>query len=277
MTAAQFVGAGIGYRRAHRAALLAAGDGPRPPLLEVIPEHFFAAPAELDALAAVYPLVFHATDLSPGTATTSAVGEARLARVRQLARQARPLLVSEHLAMSVAPGGIELGHFLPLPHTEAALAVVSERVRRWQDLLEVPIALENIARPFTLPGAAMSEAEFLARLVEQTGCGLLLDLTNLVYNARNEGREPRVADYPLHAVLAIHLAGGFRRATDGYWVDSHSAPVEPESLALLRALGGGRTPRLRAIVVERDARLPSLQALTEEARAAGELWRSVAG
>lgn len=36
-------------------------------------------------------------------------------------------------------------------------------------MLRVPVALENIAAPFAVPGANMGEAEFLHRLVEATG------------------------------------------------------------------------------------------------------------
>ena len=273
-----FVGAGIGFRRRYRQALLGPLAPPeRPALLEVVPEHFFAAPAELEALAERYPLVFHGIDLSLGTAPGAAdeVAEARLRRVGALARRARPLLVTEHLALCRSPGGVELGHFLPLCHDRATLALLVDRVRRWQDQLQIPVALENIARPFVLPGAQMTEGELLHRLVEATGCGLLLDLTNLLYNARNEGgSDPAalLADYPLKAVAAVHLAGGFRRAADGYWIDSHSAAVGGDSLALLAALRG-RAPRLRAIIVERDQRLPPLADLVAEARAALEVWR----
>ena len=64
------------------------------------------------------------------------------------------------------------------------------------------IALENIAAPFSVPGNELTEAEFLSALVDRTGCGVLLDLTNLLYNARNEGRDPceLVSEYPLEAV-----------------------------------------------------------------------------
>ena len=101
-----FVGGGLGYRRAHRAALLGAGPGPA--LLEVMPEHFFAAPADIDALADRYPLVFHSVGLSVGTAVADVAGDdvtrAQLARVRDLARRARPAAsISATSARCLAP------------------------------------------------------------------------------------------------------------------------------------------------------------------------------
>ncbi len=269
-----FLGAGIGYRRVHRDALL--GVGPRPDVLEVMPEHFFAAPSDIDALAVAYPLVFHAVGLSIATAGhDDTIARARLARVAELVRRARPALCSDHLALTVSPRGIDLGHLAPVPYTEDVLAVVSGRMSRWQDVLGVPIALENIARPFTFGAAEMPESEFFTRLVDATGCGMLLDLTNLLYNARNFDLDARaeLLHYPMHAVAAVHLAGGMRSATDGFWVDSHSSVVEDDSLALLAALRGRAWPRV--LIVERDEHVPSLLALTAEAQRVAAVWRDL--
>jgi len=137
------------------------------------------------------------------------------------------------------------------------------------------VALENIAAPFVIPGG-MPEAEFLARLVERTGCGLLLDLTNLLLSARNEGADARrrLQEYPLHAVRQVHLAGGFRDRR-GVWVDSHSEPVEDESYALLADLRLGATG-LVAIVIERDDKLPELAQLMLDVERARRVWEGTA-
>ena len=99
---------------------------------------------------------------------------------------------------------------------------------------------------------------------------MLLDLTNLCINGRNFGFDPlaRMAEYPLEAVVQVHLAGGFEH--DGWWVDGHSHPVEDASFALLGALRG-RAP-LGCAIIERDAHLPPLPALLEEARCAQDIW-----
>lgn len=265
-----WLGAGVSYRRRHGQELWAAPQ--RPPVLEIIPEHFSAEPAAIEPLADAFHLVFHAVGLSVATAPDGparAVLDARLARVRELVRRARPAWFSDHLAITVSPDGADIGHLAPIIHDGETLAIVIDRVRVWQDVLGVPVALENIAAPFTVPGA-MPEAEFLHRLVEATGCLLLLDITNLLLNGRNLGFDPaaRLADYPLHAVVQVHLAGGL--LAHGWWVDSHSEPVEPASLALL-ALLAGRAP-VRAIIIERDENLPPLAALVAEAARAQAVW-----
>ena len=40
-----------------------------------MPEHFFAHPGEIDALAERYPLVFHCVGLSVGTAVADVAGD----------------------------------------------------------------------------------------------------------------------------------------------------------------------------------------------------------
>jgi uncharacterized protein (UPF0276 family) len=267
-----FLGAGIGYRRAYRAAV-GSSSSARPHVLEVMPDHFFADPSEIDELVDI-PIVFHDVGLSVGTAPGAAdlVTRARLERMRGLVRRAKPILVSDHLAITRSPAGVDLGHLCPVLPNRATLDLVCDRVRAWQDLLGVPIALENIAHPFELTGD-LSEADLFSELVARTGCGMLLDLTNLVLDARNFAFDPvsRLERYPLEAVFQVHLAGGIR--VDGFWVDGHSAPVGRTELTLLARLRR-RARNLSAIIVERDRNLPPLSELLAEAREAELVWRS---
>jgi uncharacterized protein (UPF0276 family) len=272
----EFLGGGVGYRRAHRSALL--GAGPGPDVLEVMPEHFFAHPEELDALAERYPLVFHSVSLSVGTAVSDPRGDeltrTHLERLRPLVARGKPLFLSDHLAFTRAPNGTDLGHLCPLPCTEEAYTLVAERVCVWQDVLDVPIALENIAHPFLWPGDVMSEPRFLQRLCEETGCGLHLDVTNLLYDARNFARSPEalLMDYPLEHAWALHLAGGIHSQRERFWHDTHDQPVDEEVFALLPSLRG--VAPLRAAIVERDRRLPALGELVSEAQRAAALLRA---
>jgi uncharacterized protein (UPF0276 family) len=264
-----FLGAGIGYRRTYRDALLA-GDA-RPSVLEIIPDHFFADPAALAPIAAAYPLVFHEVGLSIGTADDGRPARAMIERIRKLLDIARPALVSDHLAITRSPSGVDLGHLCPIWPTHDALASIGDRVRAWQDALGAPIALENIAAPFAIPGGDLTEPELFCELVAATGCGMLLDLTNLLADAHNFGFDPvaRLAEYPLEAVVQVHLAGGVVHG--GFWVDSHSEPVADASYELLRRLRE-RARSLAAIIVERDERLPPLPELVAEARRAEVMW-----
>jgi uncharacterized protein (UPF0276 family) len=243
-------------------------------VLEVVPDHFFADPESLAEVAESCPLVFHDIGCSFGTfGAPTPIDVRRLTRVKELVAIARPKLFSDHLALTHAPNGTEVGHLLPLRYDEATLEVVSRSVNRVQDALGVPVALENIAAPFVIP-APMGEPEFFARLVERTGCRMLFDLTNLLYNAKNQDFDvgARLLEYPLHAVVQVHLAGGFQ-APDGYWVDAHAGPVEPRAFELLERLRG-KAP-LECIIVERDQDLPAADRLLAEANHADARWRGL--
>lgn len=265
-----WLGPGIGYRRRYRTALHT-DEFPDLGVLEITPDHFFAHPEELERLAEKWPLVFHDVGSSVATEGTTAESQARFRRVETLVRRVKPKLFSDHLALTVAPDGTEVGHLLPAWLTKTTLRRVSDRVRAWQDTLGVPVALENIALPFLIPEADYDEPDFLAELVHQTDCRLLLDLTNLLYNGRNFDFDPkaRIHAYPLEAVVEVHLAGGFVK--DGHWVDSHSTPVEEASYRLLEDLKG-RAP-LQTIIVERDGHLPELSELLKEAKQAEIRWK----
>ena len=72
----------------------------------------------------------------------------------------------------------------------------------------------------------MSEAEFLNRLCQVSGCGILLDLHNLYVNSRNHGisMEAFLRDIDLRHVVEIHVAGGDELL--GFYTVSHLGPVQ---------------------------------------------------
>ncbi len=259
--------AGLSLRRAHLRELLAAADGQGPELLEVVVDHFFHEPDALRPLAERYPIVLHDTGLSLGT--PGPLDHERVARVAAVARASRAERLTEHIAITRSPSGIDLGHLAPVPRLPAFLTVLTEHCRALQDTLGLPIALENPATPFRFPGE-MPEGEFLHALVERADIGLLVDLSNLFVDEGNGhgSARGRLEAWPLHRAVQAHVAGSKRVAAG--WIDSHDRPVEDGAWALLSALRG-RAP-LDAIVLERDTRLPPLAQLVAEARSAIGRW-----
>jgi uncharacterized protein len=266
-----FLGAGVSVRRPWHAALAALLPGAAPPVLEIVPQHFFAHPAALAPLADRYPIVFHDLATSIGTLGPDPIARAHLGRVRDLVR-ATPsaFLFTDHLAFTRTASGLDLGHLCPLWLDEGTFRSVRDRVHALQDTLGLPVALENPSSALVLPHSDHTEPDFLARLCAETGCGVLLDVTNVLVDSRNQGADPleRLLRYPLERVVAVHLAGATEHE---HWVDTHAAPVAAESYALLAALRG-RAP-LRTIIVERDEHLPPLEDLLAEARHAQQIWR----
>ena len=73
--------------------------------------------------------------------------------------------------------------------------------------------VENVSSYLQFAGSTMAEWEFLAAVVAETGCGLLLDVNNVYVSARNHGFDARayIAALPAAAIGEIHLAGHDRR------------------------------------------------------------------
>lgn len=186
-------------------------------------------------------------------------------RLRHLAALADALeapLVSDHVAF-VRAGGLEAGHLLPLARTQDALDVVCANIEIAQAALPVPLAVENVAALLDWPNPEMTEAQFLHRIVERTGVGLLLDVANLYANERNLGLSTLDAldELPLSQIVYVHMAGGVER--DGLYHDTHAHPVPAAVLDLLAQTC--RRTRPAGVLLEYDDCYPS------DAHLAGEL------
>lgn len=194
----------------------------------------------------------HAITLSLGG--IEAVDARRLSRLARLAEKVAAPLVSDHVCF-VRAGGLESGHLLPVPRTRAALDVLIDNVRFAQRSLPVPLALENIASLIEWPGDEMSESEFIATLLDETGALLLLDIENVYANARNHGWDALgyLDALPLDRIAYVHIAGGHERG--GVWYDTHTSPVDSGALSLLEELS--RRAELPGVMLERDDHFPA--------------------
>ncbi|TXS19460.1 DUF692 family protein [Streptomyces sp. adm13(2018)] len=196
---------------------------------------------------------------------------ARLAALGEKAVALGAPLVTEHIAFVRAEGPLtatpqlEAGHLLPVPRTRDALDVLCENVRIAQDVLPVPLALENIAALVAWPGEEMSEGRFLAELVERTGVRLLIDVANLHTNRVNRGEDPAraLSELPVEAIAYVHVAGGVER--DGVWHDTHAHPVPGAVLDILADLASRVAPP--GVLLERDDDFPPAAELAGELRA----------
>ena len=159
---------------------------------------------------------------------------------------------SEHLSFNRVSGmhGVQdTGLLLPPLQTDAGVQVAASNVLKMKRALQVPFAIETPVSYLRPRSGELPDGEFLARVVDQADCGILLDLHNLWANERN-GRQP-VAEFldsiPLERVWEIHVAGGFERK--GFWLDAHSGAVPNEVLEIAADLVP-RLPNLRALIFE---------------------------
>jgi uncharacterized protein len=246
---------------------------------EVHAENYTGSGPALRALQDIrrdYPIALHGVGLSLGSA--EALDERHLARLRRLVDRIEPMLVSEHLAWSVADG-VYFNHLLPLPYTEESLDVVSRHIGQAQDALQRRLLIENPSSYLRFADACTSEPEFLAELVRRTGCGLLCDVNNIYVTCSNFHEDPAayLVALPLAAVSEIHLAGHACNEADGVsiLIDDHGSRVAAPVWQLYeQALARfGPVPAL----VEWDTNLPELSVLLDEADRADRVLRARAG
>jgi uncharacterized protein (UPF0276 family) len=269
------LGVGLGYRPELCGHLRA--EDRRIDFLEVIADPFLEAgperATELERLRALVPVVPHGLALSIGSA--AGLEDSYLDGLARLVERLAAPWFSEHLGFTRA-AGLELGHFVPLPFTWEAVEVVRRNLDRARARLGVPLLLENITAPFVLPGAEMTEAEFLRAIVDGGDAGLLLDLTNLHVNCANLGLDVDsfLEAAPLERVAELHIAGvrpgEASRGRPADLADSHDAPVPDAVWALLERVLA--VAPVRALVLERDERLGELDEIDADLRRARAIW-----
>lgn len=205
------------------------------------------------------PVLPHAVSLSLGGAEP--LDTTRVEHLAAVTRELGAPLASDHVCF-VRAGGLDTGHLMPLPRTRDALAVLVDNVRLAQSIVDVPLALENIAAVLEWPGAELTEAQFLRELTERTDCLLIIDVANLYANARNLGTDPAafLDDIPWERLAYVHVAGGVDR--DGVYHDTHAHPVRPEVLDLLGELRDRVDPP--GVLLERDDDYPTDRELATE-------------
>lgn len=265
------LGVGLGFREPFKSDLFL--NRQQVDFLEIVAEHYLDAPVqkqqELELLAAHFPIIPHAINLSLGSA--EGLDTDYLGKLAALIKQLNPPWWSEHICFTKA-GGVDIGHLSPLPYTKEAVEVLCRNiaeVRRWVD---VPLILENITYMVKLPGAEMTEAQFLTEVVERADCGLLLDVTNLHTNAVNYSYDVRafLAQLPRERIVQLHFVGGHWH--DGILIDSHSQSTPLEVWELIDEVVGCAS--VKGIVLERDENLPPFGELADELQKAREIGRS---
>ncbi|WP_327320023.1 MNIO family bufferin maturase [Streptomyces sp. NBC_01235] len=265
------LGFGVGLRAPHHGWVLDHLEGGLGvDWLEAISENYLDSGGfprhVLDRVADRYPVVLHGVSMSIGSVDPLDLDY--LARLRRLADAVGAAWVSDHICWT-GVAGVNTHDLLPVPFTEEALAHMAERVRMVQDVLERPLVLENPSSYVGFTASTMPEEEFVARLVTEADCALLLDVNNLYVSAVNHGTDPHayLAALPLDRVVQIHLAGHTDAGT--HLMDTHDGPVTPPVWDLYAAVLARSGPV--STLLEWDDRLPSFPDLVHHLGPARQL------
>jgi uncharacterized protein len=262
--------AGTSFKHEHLAAIL--GEGRQRGFFEVHAENYMGAGGPphraLEAVRRDHPISLHGVCMSIGG--PEPIDKTHLARFRALVERYEPALVSEHLAWSTHQTTY-FNDLLPLPYNDATLGRVCDHINQVQDAIWRPLLLENPSTYLAFSESTMGETEFIRRVAERTGCGLLLDINNVFVSANNHGFSALeyLSDFPLARVGEIHLAGHAEQTDDEgdlLLIDSHDGPVADAVWKLYEVIVGrcGPVPTL----IEWDSNIPDWSVLKAEAAAA---------
>jgi uncharacterized protein (UPF0276 family) len=269
--------AGIGLKAAHYGAFLdAASRGESPEWVEIHPQNYFCAGGPslrwLTAVREAVPVSFHSVGLSLGS--PDGPDQDELSAIAALSERFEPAMVSDHLSWSMLAGD-KMPDLLPLPMTRETLAHFVRSVDVVQSRLKRTILIENPSRVLAFRGDTFEEPEFLSELARRSGCGLLVDVNNIIVGATNLGFDAN--DY-VDAVAAapigeVHIAGHTVETDpdDGALtaIDDHGSPVSEECWALLERLLARTGPK--PVLLERDNDVPPYAELVAEAARADRL------
>ncbi|MCZ4251549.1 DUF692 domain-containing protein [Pseudoalteromonas shioyasakiensis] len=258
---ADFGQVGLGLRREMLDEMLI--DVPKPiEFLEVAPENWLKLGGrfgkQFKQLTEQHAFVCHGLSLSIGSPAALDIDFVQSLKAFFKGHNIR--LFSEHLSYCSGEG--HMYDLMPIPFTEDAIKHVASRIRQVQDILEQPIAIENVSY-YGAPGQQMTELEFTNAVLEEADCKLLLDVNNIYVNSINHGydAEQFLAALPTKRIAYGHVAGHYTEAED-LLVDTHGAPViDPVWQLLEKAYEvHGVFPTL----LERDFNIPPMSELLAE-------------
>ncbi|WP_425965170.1 DUF692 domain-containing protein [Rhizobium nepotum] len=271
--------AGLGLKPEHYEIILA--TRPDVGFFEVHAENYMGAGGPphhyLEAVADLYPLSLHGVGLSIGAARD--LDKEHLKRLRILIDRYRPQSFSEHLAWSTHETGF-LNDLLPLPYTAETLARVIDHVDETQQWLGRKILLENPSTYLLFTESTIDEVDFLIEIASRTGCGLLLDVNNVMVSAVNHRLDPvaYIDRFPVELVGEIHLAGYDETLDcvgDRLLIDAHGSAVSLDVVELFRHTlsRSGALPTL----IEWDNNVPDFATLQAEATRVDAMLNEAAG
>jgi uncharacterized protein len=255
------LGFGVGLRSIHYPYILE--HWPSVDWFEIISENYMDSQGRpryvLDQIAERYPIVMHGVSLSIGS--TDPLNLDYLQRLKRLADALPAAWVSDHVCWT-GVAGRNSHDLLPIPYNEDTLAHLVGRIRSVQEILERPLVLENPSSYLTFAQSTLSEWEFLTRMTEEAGCGLLVDVNNIYVSCVNHDLDPLefLRSLPHESVVQFHLAGHTHCRT--HLIDTHDGPViDPvwELYRLAYELTGGVSTLL-----EWDAKIPEFPVLHAE-------------
>ena len=265
------LGVGIGFREPFLASIFLNQD--KIDFLEITTDHYIDANSqkleELKLLKEHFPLIPHSLELSLGSA--EGIDDEYLEKVAQIVEFVEPAWFSDHLCFTRS-GGVKIGHLAPVPYTSEAVKVFIRNILHVKKRIETPLILENITYLVRFPSSEMTEAEFIKTILEETDCGLLLDVTNLYINSRNFGFDCRrfLDEIPLNRVVQLHFVGSHRHGRR--LIDAHADKTDEEIWQLFAEVA--KRCDIKGAILERDENFPPFDEILQEIETAQNILKT---
>lgn len=266
-----FLGNGIGFRPELKSFIFLNKD--KIDFVEIIADHYIDVPEakmrELELLMENFTVIPHAINLSLGTVEGPDMDYVR--KLAALIQKINPPYWSEHIAYTQAHG-YEIGHLAPIVYSEEFLEILRKNIAMVQSEIPCPLILENITYHIELPGKDIEDADFLNRICELTGCGLLLDITNLFINSRNLKFDPFVFLDKLNPdhIVQLHYVGF--EGDDSQLIDTHARATQQEIYDLMAHVFKRRVPK--GVLLERDDRYELLEEISADLMQSRQLLKN---
>ena len=150
---------------------------------------------------------------------------------------------------------------MPVNPGSRSLNTIVEHAIQVMDICQKPLLLETIASSIQPRGSAR-ETDFLNQICQKAKCGLLLDVTALLVNARNHRFDPVgwLHQVDRQLILQLHVSGYSRR--DHRYFDEHSSDVQEDVWELVAEVLDYSSPR--AIILEREGSYPPVFVIERE-------------
>jgi uncharacterized protein (UPF0276 family) len=217
-------------------------------------------------------LIPHGVNLSIGTAYNKQTNYDNyfLEQLEELFLEIKAPWFSDHLSCTRI-NGFYLQDLIPIPFTNESLNIVADNIKYLQDRFQLNFLFENPSYYSTLGLQELSETDFMNKLAEKADCGILLDVNNIYVNSINHGSynpSEYLNSLDLSRVVQVHIAGHHENYTA--WLtnkklrllDTHGAEIKQEVYEILDELAS--RIELKAIILERDSNIPSLDELKLE-------------
>ncbi len=257
-----YLGFGLGLRPGHYQHIF--DNSPKVDWFEIISENFMDTDGRpkrnIARIREQYPVVMHGIALSIGT--VDPLNSEYLKKLKDLADWLESAWISDHLCWTgVAHKNSH--DLLPVPYTEEALKHIITRIKQVQDYLGRPIAFENPSTYLEFKTSYIPEAEFLAHMVNESGCNLLLDVNNVYVSCFNHRLDPQkyIDALPLNKVAQIHLSGHSNMGT--HIIDTHDDHVVDEVWSLYRYVINKAGHTINTMI-EWDDKIPEFEVLYAE-------------